>query len=33
MIKHFFLFVLSQFNGRTIAIAVAAMFVLSSCDD
>ena len=33
MIKHMFLYTLSQFHRRTIAVAVAAMFVLSSCDD
>jgi RND family efflux transporter MFP subunit len=33
MIKHLFLYVLLPFHRRTIAIAVVAMFVLSSCDD
>jgi RND family efflux transporter MFP subunit len=33
MIKTLFLYVLSQFHRRAIVIAVAAMFVLSSCDD
>ncbi len=33
MIKRIFLYTLSLFHRRAIAIAVAAMFVLSSCDD
>ena len=33
MIKNLFLYVMSQFHRQAIVIAVAAMFVLSSCDD